>query len=316
LALGFAQVDTDRDGFIEHSKVTRIYKQVCKLADAVYSTPVFPSERVGFLQWNNLFKNIPASDKHLAKALKSLDFLSFKDPGDTSSSSTKSYLDFTLPEDGSEENRKKGSDTTSSIPRKSSTGTPPNSKTVVVHSPPTTISSSTSPSITTTTSPTLESKKLSTPKEAGGGGTSKPRKTSNIKSSTPTPPLPTSKRPTIPAKDKDKRTGSIGLRPTVQQKGGRRSRANTGDSDVSAASSAGDIGDLDDIPDEEADFGVADADLPQSKSTGVSSPVTTTTTSGPATSPDTTASPVLRADDDDDDDTNESIIARANAVWS
>jgi len=307
VALGFAQVDTDRDGFIDQQKVNRIYKQVCKLANAVYATPIFPSNRVGFLQWNNLFKNIPASDKQLTKALQKIDFLSFKDPGETVST-TKSYLDVALSSSEPEAEKQKKSSTSPPIPRKQSTGTNPKPVAVTVHSPPSSNSS-------------LESKQGSL---KDSGATRKPRKGSNVtKATTSVPPiLPTGKRPTVPNKTQrvpDKRAVT-GLRPPVG--GGRRSRANTGDSDVSAVSSVGDIGDLDDITDtEEADYGTADADIPstQSKPSSISSPPATTTSSSPAaTSPPiaTTSSPPTHVDDDDDDDTNSSIIARANAVWS
>jgi len=291
LALGFAQVDTDRDGFIDESKVIRIYKQVCKLADAVHQTPVFTSNRVGFLQWNNLFKNIPASDRHLAKALKNIDFLSFKELGQTGSNS-KSYIDTNLSETESNENRKKLS---TDIPRKQSTGTPPSNIPTIVtlHSP---ISPSTSS--TPISSQTTSSLPTTTPEGKKVQDTSKLRNSTNMMTpKSDTPILPTGKRPPIPNKsEKDKRSAT-GLRPPAS-KTGRRSRANTDDSDISAATSVDDVGDLDEVTDtEEADFGVADADLA-------------------STQPSTTSSPPTGVEDDDDDNTHASIIARANAVWS
>jgi len=322
LALGFAQVDTDRDGFIEKEKVARIYRQLCKLADAVYTNPKFTSDRIGFLEWNNLFKNIPASDKHLAKALQSLDFLSFKDPNETTS--TRSYLDFSLTPNQTESQQ---GETEKEKTRTNSTEGPATTM------PPTgtTTTSTTSGTISSITTPTKPLKPMSVvkvhsppqmttqsperksppPHPNPNLGTSKPRKSSNLKSSTPSPApiLPTTKRPQVPENKplgKPTTTGTS-LRPPVPQKH-RRSRADTGDSDASGVSSVGDVADLDDLQsgdEEQTDFENADADLPKT-----ASPATTGTLQS------TTSPSMGTRNDDDDDDTNSSIVARANAVWS
>jgi len=323
LALGFAQVDNDRDGFIDRAKVTQIYKQTCKFANAVYSPPVFPSNRVGFLQWNNLFKNIPAGDKHLAKALKQIDFLTFKESTESGTGITRSYIDNTLGDEAEVESKKRMTDFAPQRKHSSSGGggggTPPTTKpiTVVLHTPsPTTTTEGTTdvpPVLTIHKSPPEGKKTL----KDTSGATSKPRKPSSTMPPTTKPVLPTGIRPLVPRKgSKEIRTG---LRPPVTSsslstKPHRRSRANTGDSEVSAVSSIGDIGDIDDIADEETDFGPADADLPSSqpKNSTLTSPPSGTT----GVSPDTTSPVGLRKDDDDDDDTNASMIARANAVWS
>jgi len=260
---------------------------------------------VGFLQWNNLFKNIPASDKALTKALQKVDFLTFKEPGEMVSTSTKSYLDFTL-SDSDAENRKKIAST--NIPRKSSTTLP---------SP----SSPSSPAVVNLHSSAIPT---DSKQQNNSGATRKPRKGSNItktsmsKPSSSVPPvLPTGARPSLPTKgiQKDKRA-VVGLRPaapTGKLTTHRRSRADTSDSDVSAVSSVGDLGELGEVTDmEEPDYGAADADIP--KSTAITT--TTTTTTSPPTVTSTSSPATVRIDDDDDEDTNESIIARANAVWS